>query len=74
MGLKNLVEGVFGGGKKKEKEDVPPPAPPAPDPTKIEEDEKKKTQKRLANRTQTNFTSPLGVVEQPNTDKKQLLG
>lgn len=72
MGLGNLFDSVFG-GKKESKPELPAP-PPAPDPTKIAEDEKKKVQKRLANRTQTNFTSPLGAAEQANTDKKQLLG
>jgi len=67
MGLGEL----FGGGKKA-KEDVPPPPPPAPNPQAIEEDEKKKLQKKLANRTQTNYTTPLGVQDQANVLKQKL--
>lgn len=44
----------------------------APDPKKIEEEEKKKLQQKLSRRTQTTFTSPLGVKEQANVLKEQL--
>lgn len=64
--------GLFGGGKKEKA--APPPPPPAPDPVAIEEDEKKKTQKKLANRTQTNFTSPLGAQESASVLKQTLGG
>lgn len=71
MGLGGLFENVFGGGKK-DKADVPPPPPPAPNPDSIVEEEKKKLQKKLANRTQTNFTSPLGILDQANVLKQKL--
>lgn len=73
MGLGNFFSGIFGGGKKDEQKALPPP-PAAPNPEAIAAEEKKKLQKRLANRTQTVFTSPLGASSSVNLERKQLLG
>ena len=54
----------------------PQPLPPAPDYAKLEEEDKKKEQKRIraGYRRRTVKTSPLGLLDQAQIEKKTLLG
>jgi len=68
-GFINLNPGKDKGGSNNQ----PPAATPsAPAPDAIAEEEKKRIQKKLSNRTRTNYTSPLGISEQANTAKQTL--
>lgn len=67
--------GFFGNTRDKGDKGIDSPqSPNAPSVDQIQQDEKKKQQQRLAARTNTVYTSPLGINESPNLEKKSLLG
>jgi hypothetical protein len=61
-------------GKSKQSTPELPQLPSAPDPDKIRQDEKDRIRRAQANRTKTQFTSPLGLIDENQVKNNTVLG